>query len=457
MVNGKPATFGRRPLLGAVLSAFFSSTAGAERLRKPAIRTIAIIGDSYASSGSVRATAKAGPGWGAGPGTLLMALTRGALRYDPAWEFAVGGGTTINLLTTVRQAIATGVDACIVQGAHNDTIAGIPFATTIANYKTVIEQLLDAGILPIIVLDGVILNREGGAATIEQICQTNISLNRWKREYCAQQLGLPLWDWEAVQTDPASATGGPVPEYIKRDDAHPSPAADQAFAARAVAIDLVDIIGPVMDFFPVSQIDQYDARWCPRGNLVVTGGHPDWRFAGSPGANRNATNWTSTFLQEAAGKTQSYSFAPIYPGQSTPPDHLGDWAIFAVSGTSSTAASKPGALIFSNNTYAVTPGDVIEAGCEFVCTNDGPLTSASMKLSFKDIAGHEVYIGSVGFEGLRATPSPILLPVPRVVVPAGAVGVQVLLRVDWDDSTNTYAGSSAFRRPTLRKCQLTRA
>jgi lysophospholipase L1-like esterase len=455
MVNSSAATVGRRPVLGAVLSALFTRTADAsavrltssglavrhtsitDRLHKPTIRTIAIIGDSYASSGSARATAHAGPGWGTGPGTLLMALTRGALRYDPAWEFAVGGGTTINLLTTVRQAIATGVDACIVQGAHNDTIAGIPFATTIANYKTVIEQLMDAGILPIIVLDGVILNTEGGPATIEQICQTNISLNRWKREYCALHLGLPVWDWEAVQTDPISATGGPVPEYIKPDDVHPSPAADQAFAARAVAVDLVDIIGPVMDFFPISQIDQYDATWCPRGNLVVTGKHPDWRFHGSSGANQNALNWTSTFLEAPAGRTQNYSFAPTYPGQSTPPDHLGDWVIFALSGTGTAATPKVSALIFSNNTYAVNPNDMIEAGCEFVCTHAGPLTSPWMKLSFKDVAGHEVYTAFVGFEHLRATPSPILLPLPRVVVPTGAVAVQVLLGVDLDDSGNT--------------------
>jgi lysophospholipase L1-like esterase len=188
--------------------------------------------------------------------------------------FAAGPGiTTATILSTHLPTVLAASPrpaACFVQGGTNDagSFASVPLATTIANLTSIYQQLMGAGILPILLTNPPRTDSPSGArAALGKI-------NDWIVRYASAN-GLPLVDLWTGLVDPT--TGGYLAAYDSGDGIHPNAAGAKQMG--------VLINSAVATWFP---------NWAPRlaGYNADPNGHQNPLFLTDGNADGVPDTWT---------------------------------------------------------------------------------------------------------------------------------------------------------------------
>lgn len=147
----------------------------------------------------------------------LNALLGGRLKLVK--NLSVGGDTTSDMLSRVRDVIATGATWCIDFGFYND-LSNLTTAQTIANKLAIYTQLLGAG-MQVIACTETPLSGSGSkysAANNEQI----LAVNRWMRTFAQSTKGMVLADPYRLVVDAANTAtrGVALSGMIDTDNVH---------------------------------------------------------------------------------------------------------------------------------------------------------------------------------------------------------------------------------------------
>jgi lysophospholipase L1-like esterase len=162
----------------------------------------------------------------------LWASMKAAGKFVCAGQAATGGYTVGQVASThLPTALAAAPRACVVLAGRNDVLNAVPFATTVADFKTIFSTLKAAAILPVVCT----MTATTGNTAAQSLAQSKINL--WLRNYAAVQ-GFPLVDFAAVTTDPTNDSW--ISGY-NQDASHPT-----GLGAKAMGDELARVLAPAM-------------------------------------------------------------------------------------------------------------------------------------------------------------------------------------------------------------------
>jgi lysophospholipase L1-like esterase len=256
-------------------------------------------------------------------------------RLNPV-GFAAGPGITTATILSTHLPIALSASpkpsACFVQGGTNDagSFSTISLATTISNLTSCYTQLLNAGIMPILVTNPPRTDSPAGArAALGKI-------NDWIVRYAAQN-GLPLVDFFSNLVD--STTGGYLAAYDSGDGIHPKAAGAKLMGSIAASV-CANVLPP----------------WGPRlvGYNADPNGHSNPLFLTDGNADGVPDTWNGSLLGTPTVGSMSLSNASL-----TDSTALGNvWSIQRGSSD----------LIFTSNGIVTTVGDRVALGMRVFAT-----------------------------------------------------------------------------------------
>lgn len=170
-------------------------------------------------------------------GYIVWAQNALQWRFTLLRNIGVAGYTTANLLGRLPDVLAANPSICIVMGGRNDIDgASISAPSTIANLASICDQILAAGIVPVL---ATVL--PASSETTAQIQQRE-NINTGIINYARTTEGVILCDWASVWSDPA--TGLPA-AGMTTDGIHPS-----RDGATRMGNLLASVLGPI---FPGSK------------------------------------------------------------------------------------------------------------------------------------------------------------------------------------------------------------
>ena len=106
------------------------------------------------------------------------------------------------MLARIGSITTLDIGYCMVLGGANDAAAGTGSATTIANIQGILDDLVAAGIVPIV---GTILPRTGISLAAEQ--ETITGTNAWLRgDFATEYPTARLVDWNDEMNDGSETT-----------------------------------------------------------------------------------------------------------------------------------------------------------------------------------------------------------------------------------------------------------
>lgn len=103
----------------------------------------------------------------------------------------------------------------IISVSSNDPVRGISAATTLSNLRARAIGALRAG-FRVVIATGIPF----GTTMSSYSAAHNV--NSQNARMLARELGVDLWDWAAILTDPTSSTGAAISGTLETDDIHPS-------------------------------------------------------------------------------------------------------------------------------------------------------------------------------------------------------------------------------------------
>ncbi|WCB94498.1 lipase [Baekduia alba] len=264
-----------------------------------------------------------------------MMLSEGQLLY--AGQAATGGATTATIIANGHHTAAAAQSAKLVAvlAGRNDIVLSVPFATTIANLKTIFDTIAAAGKIPILcTLPAQPVYPTATAAQRTAAAQ----INAWIRKYALSN-NWPLPDFEDVTTDPT--TGGQKAGMML-DASHPGPGLGARTMGAEFYNKLKSYLVPQKPLHAIGQPNTGDLNLIPNPlNLTLTGA-----------AGTDPTGWA------AATETGTGTFTTYDPA-TTGSDGLGLWARLARTSGSGVMRRALTPKI------AVTPGDFLEFSFRF--------------------------------------------------------------------------------------------
>jgi lysophospholipase L1-like esterase len=304
------------------ISVTSSPVVGSTRL---AGNRVFFIGDSI--------TANALESSGAGPRHTdkswpLWASLKAAGKFVVSGQAATGGYTVGQVKTThLPTALAAAPRACVVLAGRNDVLNAVPFATTVADFKTIFSTLKAAAILPVVCT----MTATTGNTSAQAIATAKINL--WLRTYAAVQ-GFPLVDLASVTTDPTNDSW--ISGY-NQDASHPT-----GVGAKAMGDELARVLAPAMP------------PYAPPRALSQT----------TPTTSQNMFN--DPLWLTADGNSDGTPDAMTVFAAATHTDTIVSGSTDGVKGNWSSMLNGSGAVAYglkSTVTMACTPGDVIALSC----------------------------------------------------------------------------------------------
>ncbi|HEX6462580.1 MAG TPA: GDSL-type esterase/lipase family protein [Candidatus Saccharimonadales bacterium] len=180
---------------------------------KWATPTVDFQGNGFIGFGDSISSVTGGAGYGASWTLMAPALSDQRLNYLA--NAGISGNNTTQMLARITtDVLAYGPQVCTVLGGTNDLAQSVTFTTYKSNITSIVTQLRDARILPVLCT----IPPRGNTTYLAN----TIKWNNWLRTYARQQ-SLPLIDFFTLLVDPA--TGMFLSGYDSGDALHPSQAA----------------------------------------------------------------------------------------------------------------------------------------------------------------------------------------------------------------------------------------
>lgn len=309
-------------------------------------------GDSITQGSAVLASGY----WQFGNAYAETSIYQAGPRYQIIRNAGIGGNTTTQMLARIAtDVLAYSPDIVLLCGGRNDIVASMSNArilTCMGNLESMVRQMLQAGILPVIV-------------TPPASSSTPIETRKLIPFYylLAQAYGLPLIDFFRVTVNPA--TGNYLSGY-SGDGTHPNPTAVTAIAP-FVAATLQNISA---SFCPPYMSSFSDPNTGNFANLLANAAFANSTSPPTPnGWSVNSTNATQTLV----AATPSVS-AP-YNGNTFTYNKTLAGAAYALSG----AGIGVGAA------YAV--GDTLQFSGRINVTGNAPATASGFSLALEGLPG----------------------------------------------------------------------
>lgn len=416
---------------------------------------IGILGDSYQQQ-PTGGTYGISPTLNAASISLLNVYAGQPWYFTSADNFASASGTSTTMLQHINACLARRPQIIFVGGLHNDIISGISLSTSQTQYTLIIKKIINAGIIPVCILDPSINTTESYSGTLAQLRQGITNMNNFIR-YTAANYGLLTWDWHTPTLDLTNAAGPVLASYTS-DSIHLNTAGQSAVAVQGL-IDLAQIIGPPLQgALVVNQDDLYDPTYNPYGNLLT-----DSQFLASvnntpTGMTGQAPGWhggqTGVFPSPDTGKVFASSIV-------TSADGIGSWWQVAISGTGLTSGSNQETWL-SPPTFGSTlsAGTYVEGWVQVKISANSPFSAVMIKL----VAGANISVGNYStFTGEGGTDPGTTnawsgtIYVPPLQIPASGFSFFTAnLLANFNDSSvapganGLFTGTVQFRRPTFR-------
>jgi hypothetical protein len=367
-------------------------------LLRPANNQIALIGHSMAdncmslgiSGGQIRQIL-----FHANVAGFISMLSKGRYTFPEDCKFAVGSTKTSDIISTaltstnrpngvgvgftqLQMAVSCPASIVFLWTGTNDASGGISLATTIANFRTILNTLTAAG--KIVILIGP-TPRGSTAGTSFRLTGSQLQILMALREWLVRQAPL-LWPglvycvdlWTLFADLSSSATAGDIVAADSYDQLHPS--ALGAWKIFQIALLMLDRLGLPGAFSQENTNGEaYDATNNPRGNLIPsaatqallygTGAAWSGTSGGAVFAGTKASLLTSV-LSGVAGSS-AITFTGSMVTTST-----GQWWQIVVSGTSIAGSNQYTLLYFSNILRTnLNAGDKIAQFGEFEIDSGG--------------------------------------------------------------------------------------
>lgn len=259
-------------------------SAAAPTLARPALKTLVILGDSFAgNTGLAQANLPCGTACTTGTSGNYFtwaqiysayALSRPALApySGTVTNCGVGGTTTSQILANLNCVFAAAPDVVIYAGGTNDAATSVSCAAVTANNRAIYSALNSAGI---IVIKTSVIPRTAFTTAQANLAQCyNMEDRRYAETSGANRFFFV--DLDPIAVDPAAA-GWTIRSGFLRDGIHPSNIGGSAMGYAIAQV--VNKIVPTWRTPLFNNGDVYDATNNPQGNLL-----PNGAFAGTGGS-----------------------------------------------------------------------------------------------------------------------------------------------------------------------------
>lgn len=386
--------------------------------------------------------------------TWVRILTNGRVYSPQSLNFGVGGQNSSQIAARVGSVIAANPAICIVEGSPNDGRDGLTAAQTIANYKSIYDALLAAGIAVI----AIPMTPIGNPYT-NQIY--NISQqNDWLLRQAQLRPNFYVADIRNVLADPTTSYNWRA-NYADSDVVHPN-SRGCYYLAKAVAAIINSM--PYTVLIPYSSAgDTYDATLNPSGNILsspkMSGTSGTVTTTGtSTGISGTAANaWTL-----AAGTASGLGGATVAGSNGVDATNVATQTL-TIGGTMSSGTTQG----FDFTQASINPaklvlGSTVEAMLPIAVTTPfSNILSMTWRLDITQTIGGVSSNWTASDLGAVSNPDFMpdenwsgLLKTPRYTIDPTAVisAVQVGLRIRFFDTTaGAVAGTIVLGPPTLRQ------
>lgn len=250
--------------------------------------------------------------------TWFRRLTNQRIDFPIQNVFGVSGNTLQQMHDRVPLVIASGAKFCTLLGATNN-FPGDSFATIVAAWLAIVDDLVEAGITPVILpcpprIDGVLTAAQQ---------KTQQRFYAYQKEYAKKHPKVMFVDYTGYIVDQTNAAYVPLPNMLRADNVHPAQlcafymgkALADAFATRLIGGNNA-----------IPSTDVYDAVNNPTGSLMHSGSTSHSLFNGTGGIvtpNAGLTYSNSNladgfiFFREAATSTATVSLTKENPRTDT--------------------------------------------------------------------------------------------------------------------------------------------
>ncbi|KAA2237654.1 SGNH/GDSL hydrolase family protein [Salinarimonas soli] len=337
---------------------------------------LAVLGDSISARASTLSGTRKSYN-SIGIPTWLNILSGQRFNFPLANNFGVSGDRIDQIAARVPNVIAARPDICLVLAGTNDITQNTPLATMQSGMTAILRDLLDAGILPIVIP---ILPRvtSGGASTTGAQKRRLASFNTWLAELCYGRADLvaaagltprrlPIFvETRRALTDYTSATGEPLAGMLL-DGLHPT--AQGVYYVATAILAVLDRLFPPRPTTLADVLDIYDATDNLTGNRLISGSNNYGLMAGTGGTLVTATGLVptgavATFWRAARAIGAGNGSTLVLAKENPRTDGLGNGErqrMTVTLGGSGGLASEKYAFYVSGVTSGFAAGDVVFA------------------------------------------------------------------------------------------------
>lgn len=366
----------------------------------------------------------------------LRRYAKGAIDFPMANIFATTGFTSTQILNTwLAPCLAAKPAWCFVDIFPNDPTSGVSYATSIANAQSIITQLQNAGIYPILV--PVRIPASGWAGWSAAVTLQFSRLNQWVKTYCENNVGITYWDANPSFLD--FSTGYSQSSLLQADFLHENAAGAQLRGLSAW--NLISSLFPARDNRFMLLGDTYDATNNPTGTLLANG-----LMAGTTGViagGAGTTGSVATSWNVFNGSTTVAASKTAYPNVTNLFKQT-----FTLSGT---ADNNDNAFYQSVSGWSIGDTLIGEAEADWNITS-GSITAIWVQIQANSIviAGDNMVISGTPYGNLSTgAQSTLVLRTDPVVIPAGTTTITYAL--GYTTAAGAVSAVVNFARASLRK------
>jgi hypothetical protein len=299
------------------------------------------------------------------------------LQLSPS-NFYCGTYNSKSLLEALQAQVlanAANFDIIFLSVINNDVPQGVAATTSVANAKSIVTQLLNAGkwvvFLPILPWNG------ASADALKQMLWINQQMREWARTVSFNYPFFLIDFWRDV-ADPTSATGQWVSPLSNGGG---DPGAGGAYLiGKRIAAALGPFLSPPPDL-AVAQADVYDATYNPHGNLLTNGSMATLSggaIQSGAGTGTLVGGWGFNKISGSyAAADVVLSTAANAAGFNAPP---GGTQTITVNIPAGNTANEQFEFLQWNGSIGCNVGDVIYAGAEVTLTGVANMWGAGVQI-----------------------------------------------------------------------------